>query len=224
MKSTTMSNLFKGSLLKKQSKSNRVNKTLFYLIALLSIGACTSVSQPNSTEEPTLSEFRIGETWVWHWERSVDGEIQAEGEDFQEVVDFDGTLGFWNGFDTILITSTLNQKSSTPFRDWPLKIGKKWKYESSWENDEGTTGTTSQDVEVVSFEEVTVAAGKFMAYKLEYRGTIVNSRGFNGEMKDDWWYAPALKTYIRHVNDDGYGIYINELIAYSSAPQQQSNE
>ncbi len=189
---------------------------VIYLITLIMLSACTNVSKPSFTDEPTVNDFKIGEKWTWKWQRSVEGEIQAEGEDFQEVVEFNGTLGFWNGVDTVLISSTLNQNSSTPFRDWPLKVGKKWKYESNWGNDEGTTGTTSQDAEVVSFEEVTVAAGKFMAYKIEYRGTIVNSRGFNGEMKDDWYYAPALKTYIKHVNDDGYGIYVNELIDYTS--------
>jgi hypothetical protein len=190
---------------------------IIYLFTMLSLGACTHSFLPKASKEPALNDYKIGEKWTHHWKRSVQGVIQAEGEDFQEVVAFKGTLGFWNGADTVLVTSTLNQKSDTPFRDWPLEVGKKWKYESNWGNDEGTSGTTSQDAEVVSFEEVAVPAGKFMAYKIEYRGTIVNSRGFNGEMKDDWWYAPSLKTYIKHVNDDGYGLYTNELIDHKKA-------
>jgi len=192
------------------------------LMAIVGFNACTEKPKikvaDTVTEEPTLQDYKIGEKWIWKWERSVDGEIRADGEDLQEVVDFNGTLGFFNGVDTVLVSSTLNQKqSSTPFRDWPLEVGKKWKFESEWSNDEGTTGKTSQDVEVTSFEELHVAAGNFMAYKIEYKGIVTNSRGFKGEMNDTWWYSPDLKTYIKHENDDGYGLYVNELVNYTSA-------
>jgi len=170
----------------------------------------------SATEKPTLKDYQLGEKWVWKWERSVEGEIRAEGEDMQLVVDYNGELGFWNGADTVLISTTLApEQSSTPFRNWPLQVGEKWKFESRWKNNEGTTGKTSQDVEVVSFEELNVTGGKFMAYKIEYKGIVTNSRGFEGAMNDTWWYAPDLKTYIKHVNEDGYGVYVNELTSYS---------
>ena len=191
-----------------------MRKVLFLLpVVLIFMGCGTS-----TTHEPTLNDYKIGEKWVWNWKRTVEGEVRAEGEDIQEVVDYNGVLGFWNGVDTVRISAVLNQEQSgTPFRDWPLFVGKKWKYESEWENNEGTKGKTSQDAEVVSFEELNVAAGKFMAYKIEYKGIVTNSRGYKGEMSDTWWYAPELKTYIKHVNDDGYGVYTNELTHYSKA-------
>ncbi len=191
-----------------------MKKVLFLLpVVLIFMGCGTS-----TTNEPTLNDYKIGEKWVWNWKRTVEGEVRAEGEDIQEVVDYNGVLGFWNGVDTLRISAVLNQEQSgTPFRDWPLFVGKKWKYESEWENNEGTKGKTSQDAEVVSFEELNVAAGKFMAYKIEYKGIVTNSRGYKGEMSDTWWYAPELKTYIKHVNNDGYGVYTNELTHYSKA-------
>ena len=185
---------------------------ILYFALLLIFSNCASTK----TNEPTLKDYTIGEKWTWKWERSVEGEVRAQGEDIQEVVDYNGTLGLWNGVDTVQISKTTNQKqSSTPFRNWPLQVGKKWKYESEWENNEGTTGKTSQDAEIVSFEELNVEAGKFKAYKIEYKGIVTNSRGFKGEMTDIWWYSPALKTYIKHVNKDGYGVYVNELTSYS---------
>lgn len=169
------------------------------------------------TNQPSLNDYTVGEKWVWKWERTVDEEVRAEGEDIQEVVDYNGVLGFWNGIDTVQVSTTLGQEeSSTPFRSWPLYVGKKWKFVSEWENNEGTTGKTSQDVEIVSWEELKVAAGTFMAYRIEYKGIVTNSRGFKGEMTDTWWYSPDLKTYILHVNEDGYGLYTNELIRYSN--------
>ncbi len=194
---------------------------ILLLVAIAAFNACKNTPKTKAadtiTQEPTVNDFKIGEKWTWKWKRSVEGEVMAEGEDQQEVVQFKGTLGFWNGIDTVLVSSTLNHKSKTPIRDWPLRIGKKWKFESEWKNDEGTTGKTSQDVEVTSFEELNVVAGKFLAYKIEYKGIVTNSRGFKGEMNDTWWYSPELKTYIKHVNDDGYGLYVNELVNYTSA-------
>lgn len=190
--------------------------TIIYVLAILSFGACNTTSKPSASEEPIVSDFKIGEKWTWKWQRSVNGEVQAQGEDYQEVVKYKNTLGFNYGKDTVKIETILNRKpSKTPQYDWPLKVGKKWKYEMEWENNEGTTGKTSQDVEIVSFKEETVAAGKFMAYKIEYKGRISNSRGFDGKLVDVWWYAPAIKTYIKHTQDDGEGLYINELINYS---------
>ena len=191
-----------------------MRKVLFLLTAILIFTGCTN----STTNKPTLKDYKVGEKWVWNWKRTVEGEVRAQGKDIQEVVDYHGELGFWNGADTVRISTILDQKqSSTPFRDWPLYVGKKWKYESEWENNEGTKGKTSQDAEVVSFEELHVAAGKFMAYKIEYKGMVTNSRGYKGKMSDTWWYAPELKTYIKHVNNDGYGVYTNELTSYSKA-------
>ena len=192
------------------------NTLLIKLAVLLVFTNCV----PTKTDQPSLNEYTMGEKWVWKWERSVAGEVRASGEDIQEVVAYNGELGLWNGIDTVLLSSTLKpEQSDTPFRNWPLQVGKKWKYESEWENNEGTKGKTSQDVEIVAFEELSVAAGKFKAYKIEYKGIVTNSRGFKGEMTDIWWYSPDLKTYIKHLNNDGHGIYVNELTSYSKSRQ-----
>lgn len=189
------------------------NKVIIPITFLLIFTCCASLS----TQEPTLNDYQLGEKWVWKWERKVEGEVRAEGEDLQEVVDYNGTLGLWNGMDTVQIPAkAAPDPGKTPFRNWPLQVGKKWKYESEWENNEGTTGKTSQDAEIVSFENMNVVAGTFKAYKIVYKGIVTNSRGFKGEMTDIWWYAPELKTYIKHVNEDGYGVYTNELTSYSN--------
>jgi hypothetical protein len=194
--------------------------TLFVFVLGLLIACNTAPSaktEVTTTEKPSLNEFSIGEKWTWI-EKSMAGEqIRWEGEEQLEVVDFNGNLGFWHGSDTVLISTNLDQEqSSTPFRDWPLKVGKKWKYESEWKNAEGTAMITSQDVEVVSYGEVTVLAGRFMAYKIEHTGTFTNTNSGSGKMNDTYWYSPALKMNIRHTQDDGYGSYVLELYGYKS--------
>ena len=92
-------------------------KVIFQLTAMLLLLAGCSTT---STDQPTINDYQIGEKWIWKWSRSVDGEVRAEGEDIQEVVDYNGDLGLWNGIDTVKVSTTLDQKqSSTPFRSWP---------------------------------------------------------------------------------------------------------
>jgi len=207
------------------------NYAILLIMAIMAFNACkkeshnttskTTPAEPASSElvtsEPTLDDYRIGEKWVWLEKSVAEGKIRWEGKDILEVVAFKGSLGYWNGNDTIMISSTLNQeKSSTPFRKWPLKVGKKWKYESEWENAEGTPMTTSMDVEVVSYGEETVLAGRFMAYEIVHKGTITNSIGGSSEINETYWYAPALKMNINHKQDDGYGSYVFELYDYQT--------
>lgn len=200
----------------KHSKKKNYIATLLSAVVISLLFSCATPSTI-VTEKPTLNDYEIGEQWTWDWRRSVNGEVRAQGKDYQEVVKYKNTLGFNNGKDTLTIAAILDRKpSKTPRYDWPFKVGKKWRYEVKWSNDEGTTGKTSQDAEIVSYDEVTVTAGKFMAYKIEYKGRISNSRGFDGKLVDIWWYAPAIKTYIKHTQDDGEGIYVNELIKYSN--------
>ncbi|WP_273273260.1 hypothetical protein [Maribacter polysiphoniae] len=187
-----------------------------YVVAITVFYSCANKTA-TVTKKPILDEYTIGEKWTWDWKRSVDGEIRAQGKDYQEVVEYKNTLGFYNGNDTLKTAIFMDSEpSETPLFDWPLEVGKKWKYEVKWENNEGTKGKTSQDAEIVSFNEETVSGGKFMAYKIEYKGRITNSRGFDGKLEDVFWYAPEIKSYIKHTQDDGEGLYVNELIKYSN--------
>ncbi|MCG8383995.1 MAG: hypothetical protein MJA30_00510, partial [Cytophagales bacterium] len=76
-------------------------KAIFQLITiLLFLASC----KPSPTNQPTLNDYNVGEKWTWKWESSVDGEVRGEGEDIREVVDYNGVLGLWNGFDTLQIS------------------------------------------------------------------------------------------------------------------------
>ncbi|MGB0523531.1 MAG: hypothetical protein ACPGJS_11260 [Flammeovirgaceae bacterium] len=191
---------------------------IIVFVALVTISACSSKTESLLTQKPTLNDYKSGEKWVWKWKSTLDGEVRGEGEDIREVVDYHGALGFWNGFDTIQVSTALKQtKNNTPFRDWPLQVGKKWLFESEWTNESGSKGKTSQHAEIISFEELATTAGKFWAYQIKYQGTMENyDVGGKGEVTDFWWYCPELKTDIKHIQDDGKGfIYTSELISYS---------
>ncbi|MCO5724314.1 hypothetical protein [Robiginitalea marina] len=188
---------------------------LFFALAMFS--ACNKSTKSNATQQPTLADYRVGEKWVWKYKGvTTQGEIRSEGEDTREIVSVDGELGMTIGTDTIPVADMVKpDESETPKYDWPLEVGKKWKFENSWTSQDGTKGTQSQDVEVLSFQEETVEAGTFMAYKIQYKGTISNSRGYSADTDEVWWYAPEVKNFIKLTQTQEDFFYEEELIEYS---------
>lgn len=105
--------------------------------------------------------------------------------------------------------------SKTSRYNWPLQVGKKWTFEDHWESEDGTKGSTIQDAEVLSFKAETVDTGTFMAYTIQYKGKITNTRGYSANTEDIHVYAPELKTFIKLTQIQDDYLYIEELIEYS---------
>ena len=189
---------------------------IFFTLTIL--GACNSPKKSDITHQPTLADYQVGEKWVWKYKGvTTEGEVRADGEDTREIVRIDGVLGMTIGNDTILVTDIVKpEESETPKYDWPLEVGKKWKYENNWTSQDGTTGNQSQDAEVLSYQEETVEAGTFMAYTIKYMGKTTNSRGYSADETEIWLYAPSVKNFIKLTQNQGDFLYVEELIEYSN--------
>jgi hypothetical protein len=187
------------------------------LFALVILSACNAKTKSNVTQQPTLANYTVGEKWVWKYKGvTTEGEVRSDGTDTREIVSFDGGLGMTIGKDTIPLTEIVKpEESETPKYDWPLEVGKKWKYESNWTSQDGTTGNQSQSAEVLSYQEETVEAGTFMAYTIKYTGKTTNSRGYSANETEVWLYAPAVKNFIKLTQNQGDFRYVEELIEYS---------
>jgi len=190
---------------------------LLYVVTITVLYSCANETEI-VTKQPTLSDYTVGEKWVWKYKGvSTEGVVRSEGEDAREIVSVDDVLGMVIGTDTIPVADIVKpEENEMPMYDWPLEVGKKWKYEKNWTSQDGTTGTQSQDVEILSFKEETVDAGTFMAYTIQYKGKITNSRGYSAAAEDVWWYAPALKNFIKLTQTQGDFLYEEELIKYSN--------
>jgi hypothetical protein len=193
------------------------NQILILLIAVI-LCSCNDTTKYGITQQPTLADYQVGEKWVWKYKGvTTEGEVRSDGKDTREIVSIDGDLGMTIGKDTIPVTDIVKpEESETPKYDWPLEVGKKWKYENNWTSQDGTTGTQSQDAEVLSYKEETVEAGKFMAYTIKYTGKITNSRGYSADETEVWLYAPAVKNFIKLTQNQGDFLYEEELIEYSN--------
>ena len=190
---------------------------MIILFALVMLCACNEPTNSDITQQPTLADYQLGEKWVWKYKGvTTEGEVRSDGEDTREIVSVKGVLGMTTGNDTIPVTDIVKpDESETPKYDWPLEVGKKWKYENKWTSQDGTTGSQSQDAEVLSYREETVEAGTFMAYTIRYTGKISNSRGYSANEEEVWLYAPAVKSFIKLTQNQGEFSYVEELIEYS---------
>jgi hypothetical protein len=190
---------------------------LLTILSLVVLGACGSPKKSDLTQQPTLKDYQIGETWVWKYKGvTTEGEVRSDGIDTRSIVRMDEGLGMTIGDDTISLADIIKvDESETPKYDWPLKVGKTWKYENNWTSQDGTTGAQSQNAEVLSYQEETVEAGTFMAYTIKYTGKTTNSRGYNADEEEIWLYAPAVKTFIKLTQSQGDFNYVEELIEYT---------
>jgi len=139
---------------------------IFYALAIIS--SCTSLTKLGITQQTTLADYTVGEKWVWKYKGvTTQGEVRSDGTDTREIVSMDGVLAMTIGKDTILLTEIVKpEESETPKYDWPLQVGKKWKYENNWTSQDGTTGTQSQNAEVLSYQEETVEMKQKSGYML----------------------------------------------------------
>lgn len=201
-------------------KSFTVQKFLAKLVVaiiVLLLTSCKNNPEVTVTNQPVLSDYNLGEKWVWKYKGVTDeGEVRSDGTDTRAIVNFNGELGMTIDKDTVLVSDIVKpEDSETPRYKWPLEVGKTWTYEKDWTSQDGTTGKQSQDVEVLSFKEETVGAGTFMAYTITYKGTISNSRGYSAKTDEVWLYAPKIKNFIKMTQvQDGFS-YTEELIEYS---------
>ena len=190
---------------------------IVYLVLISLLTSC-SENTDSLAKQPTLNDYIVGETWTWKYKGvTTEGEVRSEGEDTREIVSKNGVLGMTIGKDTIPLSDiTKPEESETPKYKWPLKVGETWKFEKNWTSQDGTTGTQSQDAKVVSYKQETVDAGTFMAYTIEYNGTVSNSRGYNAQTDEVWLYAPEIKNFIKMTQTQDGFLYNEELIKYKN--------
>ena len=90
--------------------------------------------------------------------------------------------------------------------EWPLQVGKTWRTQPRWVDHvlrPEWSGEYWADYEVLAYEEVTVPAGRFMAFKVGTTQTQFN----------DWyettWYSPELGAVVKAAwgrkQENGYG-------------------
>ena len=175
------------------------------------------------SEAPQISAMKVGDAWEW---ATLDPFSKLEqSKSTLSIMNIDGVLKRGTVGGNIKFARPLDkiisgeQKTSWgPWHVWPLEVGKKWRREHEWIRTDGVAGNSKQDAEVVAYEEITVSAGKFMAYKIEYRGHYTNYRGESGRQDDTYWYVPEVQSDVKAIQYlQGRPFRLQELVSYKRA-------
>jgi hypothetical protein len=197
-------------------EKRKTMKFIHQVFAAIMVTCVPLMSHAQIAEIPAITTFNVGDKWEW---RRLDNRTNVEeGRSTRTVVKVDGILKFSSERGNRQISQDfLGKPSVKPWRVWPLEVGKKWEYEEDWLSKSGTPGNTQQNVEVVGYEEITVPAGKFMAFKIEHKGWYRRNGGSGGKQTEVYWYAPEAKTNVKRTFDDGYDSWTEELLIYKRA-------
>ena len=155
-----------------------------YLIVFIGLYSCNKETATEA-KQPTLKDYTVGEKWVWKYKGVTDkGEVRSDGEDVRKIVKMPYGLGITIGKDTVPVSDMVKpDESETPRYKWPLKVGKKWKYEKNWTSQDGTTGKQSQDVEVLSYKD-NISSFENVKTELLGKQVLVTGRASKNTMFD----------------------------------------
>lgn len=218
----------RGGRLPRFARRHMVASLTEYPRTLLAVLLCGTVATTYA-QEAHRPQVKVGDEWrfavyytvpsaapnrVW-----VVTRILAETIEMRE-----------NG-EPLLLTADLNvldsprlSESNPKLLSFPLRVGKRWQFESSWKSKaKGSSGTISTDVEVQALERIVVPAGEFVAYRLLARGRLDgmsrSSTFIAGEVTTTYWYAQAARAIVKLVQQHPYqGPMTIQLVSIQSAP------
>ncbi len=176
--------------------------------ALLAFGGSVGAQ---SASKP---DVRVGDRWQFSAYFSVPSDVPNRTWEVTAITSA-GIEGTEDGL-PLLLTHELNvidsprtRESNPRLLSFPLSVGKRWRFASDWEfKPKRSKGTYLVNVEVVSFEQVSVPAGDFDAFKLTARealsGTSPIGTNYAGEATRTYWYAPAARAVVKSVSHNPY--------------------
>jgi hypothetical protein len=112
--------------------------------------------------------------------------------------------------DLNVLDSPLRRDTNTRQLQFPLSVGLRWGYVTDLQfKDNGSTATTTAEVQVQAYEKVRVAAGEFDAFRIAASGRIDGrSRGgpgvLAGEFVSVYWYAPSVRAIVKSTTTSTY--------------------
>ena len=115
------------------------------------------------------------------------------------LVEFDNGKSVFT-LDGGVVKNRLIESMDPPRLDFPageFMVGAKWSSRSIQTLKDGSKLTRDEDVKIVAFEEVTVPAGTFKAFRFELRGSISNG----ARVRRTYWALPDWGNSIRTIRE-----------------------
>jgi hypothetical protein len=188
-------------------------KKLLWAIMLVVILGCApakhqtvDVSLQDKCDAP---KWNVGDSWRYRYSNMKEWQYTVERveEDSYVVDDYYGSHK--NCFDrkTLQLLAYIDPKGkkltvySPWFIDFPIYVEKQWKKIFTSPPVGGSTDITYlNEYKVISYEDATVPAGTFKAFKIELKQTNYGGRFASG--KAYYWYSPEVKFIIKTEHED----------------------
>jgi len=207
------------------------------VLLAVSSGACVTMDQsrppepvaaPSTSSDRSLSvasapEWRPGDRWTYDVIRGADTSTKTlevvEVREMGSVPYYVVRLGDVDHYYTrnlnwaaAIRDAKVEARMSPPHQGfvWPLEVGKRWTYQGVWEDHESHRDINDRFA-VVAIEIVDVLAGRFEALKIVREGSTPGS--------DEYWFAPAARSYVRWVSRRGDVQFEERLREYRPAPR-----
>ena len=207
------------------------------LLLAASSGACVTMDQsrplepvaaPSTSINPLLSvssppEWRPGDRWTYDVISGTDKSAKTlevvEVREMGSIPYYVVRLGDVDHYYTrnlnwaaAIRDAKVEARMSPPHQGfvWPLEVGKRWTYQGVWE-DQNSHRDINDRFAVVAVEIVDVLAGRFEALKIVREGSTPGT--------DEYWFAPAVRSYVRWVSRRGDLQFEETLRDYRPAPR-----
>ena len=188
--------------------------------------ATSPAPAPSVPDEAAVPEWRVGDTWIYEWTAGKDQGTRSvkvsdvttlngvtyyvldTGETTQHYYTKD--LHFAAGVQASRVVARMVPPQA--WFVWPLRPAAQWRYQGTYEAKD--TRKQNDVFTVVGIEQVTVAAGAFRTFKI--------MRQSSGGDVDQYWYAPAVRWYVRWSGRRGELQFDEQLRTYAAAPRTTS--
>ena len=191
----------------------RVVIRVVFLSALAVLPACTNEMPPPGALMAQAAYPTIGTSWVMHESDSGDRGYTAVATTYRGAPAYGIQRG--NSIDILnpqtfnymaTITNGKETKTSSPDDgkfSWPLWVGKSWSVRVTTESPGGSSppSVLLYNREVTAYEDVTVEAGTFKAFRIESLLGPGVDPGYHWTL----WYAPSLAYLVKSDLSTGVG-------------------
>ena len=214
-------------------------------LLMVAVGLALGTSQllAQTAERPT---WDIKDRWEYQFTKKNDGNKVSEySHEIEKLEDAKITVrrqnknaeGAFTSGGRVIYSADMNYVSASATESvvtpdsrtlqWPLEVGKKYAVEYEWTNaSNAQKGNFEYKATVESYEDITVPAGTFKAYKIAFKG-FWNRRDSqysgSGRSNHILWYAPDVKRWVRWTIEDRtsngqlYNDNVAELVKYTPA-------
>jgi hypothetical protein len=207
--------------------AQQLNDWLRVALLAFTVLCSSAVSAQDAAKRAEVPSIKVGDRWKYEQSDRRTGVKDAEFDRRVTAVTASQIEGTENDSKLLMTPELSVMESSTSVvsgeakaLSFPLEVGKKWAYKTSFVNKvSGNKGRWELEATVVAFENVKVPAGEFDAFKVAYKGFWNNdTTRRNGRLVLANWYAPATRSVVKTEYDDGFNNWVRQLVEFQIQP------